>query len=65
MTKDEKWDLILKLAENMGVSYEARMKWRQRQIVPHKWRINIVISSDEKLTFADFTRMDRIKDKQA
>jgi nicotinic acid mononucleotide adenylyltransferase len=34
--------LIDLLAAELGVSDEARKKWRQRGAVPHKWRLAIL-----------------------
>jgi hypothetical protein len=65
MTKEDKWDLILKIAEKLGVNYEARIKWRQRNCVPHKWRFEIVTKSDAQIFFVDFARMDKENEKKA
>ena len=35
-------DVIDELAASLGVSPEARKKWRQRGAVPHKWRLPIL-----------------------
>jgi hypothetical protein len=32
---------ILTIAGDLGVSVEARKKWRQRGCVPHRWRLPI------------------------
>jgi hypothetical protein len=39
MTTDALIDL---LAADLGVSEEARKKWRQRGAVPHKWRLPLI-----------------------
>jgi hypothetical protein len=33
---------ILTIARDLGVSAEARKKWRQRGCVPHRWRLPIM-----------------------
>lgn len=38
----DKGALINLLAAELGVSDEARKKWRQRGAVPHKWRLPIL-----------------------
>jgi hypothetical protein len=53
------WDLIDRLAEKQGVEYWARRKWRQRQHVPHKWRLVIIMASRGRIKPWDFAEMDR------
>ena len=53
------WDLIDRLAEKQGVEYWARRKWRQRQHVPHKWRLAIIMASRGRIKPWDFAEMDR------
>lgn len=59
MTKSHiDWNLIDTLAEQQGVSYWARRKWRQRNHVPHKWRWGIILDSDGRVSAMHFDRMD-------
>jgi hypothetical protein len=58
MTTDYQWDLILRAAEEMGVSRHARMKWKHRQMVPHKWRLEIIKRSRSVVTWDYFRKMD-------
>jgi len=60
MTKsDIDWDMIDTYAEWNGVSYWARRKWRQRNHVPHKWRIGLIWSSDGRISLKWFQDMDK------
>jgi hypothetical protein len=58
MTKID-WDLIDALATKHGVSYWARRKWRQRNHVPHKWRIVLAWWSDGCIDLKWFQDMDK------
>lgn len=64
MTLEDKWDLILNLAEKLGINYAARMKWRGRQNVPHKWRYQLILKSDGVLTHFDFEKIDRLRNRK-
>jgi hypothetical protein len=55
------WSVINGIADSLGVSRDARMKWRQRNHVPHKWRRAVVAASGGKLSWADFEKMDEKK----
>ena len=60
MTKSQiDWDLIDTYAELKGVSYWARRKWRQRNHVPHKWRIGLVWWSNGRIDLKWFQDMDK------
>lgn len=51
------WDLILRLAAELGVEYQARMKWRARKVVPSRWHFRLVREASkrgESLTMEDF-----------
>jgi len=58
---DYEWDLILRAAESLGVSRQARAKWRQRQSVPHRWRPSIVTVTCGVINWAHFTALDERK----
>ena len=53
------WDIIDTYAELKGVSYWARRKWRQRNHVPHKWRIGLVWWSAGRISLKWFQDMDK------
>lgn len=55
------WSIIDRIANALGVSYDARAKWRQRNHIPHKWRIHLINNSDGALSWADFKKMDNQK----
>jgi hypothetical protein len=65
MSKSIDWDLIDYLAERQGVEYWARRKWRQRQHVPHKWRLAIIMASRGRIKPVDFAEMDRMNREEA
>jgi hypothetical protein len=39
---DPQWKAVDTLAAELGVSAEARRKWRERDTVPHRWRLPIL-----------------------
>jgi hypothetical protein len=39
---------ILTIARDLGVSVEARKKWRQRGCVPHRWRLPIIREAQKR-----------------
>jgi hypothetical protein len=50
---------ILRWAEELGVEYEARKKWRQRR-VPHEWRLPLAEKAEKEgitLRARDFDRL--------
>jgi hypothetical protein len=55
------WDAIEKAAEEIGIEYFTRKKWRQRDHVPYKWRQEIIQASKGAVTYADFMMMDKRK----
>ena len=40
-------ELIDKIARDLGVTFEARKKWRQRKCVPHRWRLPIIRAAEK------------------
>lgn len=44
------WNLIDQAAKALGVGKEARKKWRQRNIVPHRWRLPLIRETDGKIS---------------
>jgi hypothetical protein len=59
------WDLIDTFAEQQGVSYWARRKWRQRNHVPWKWRIALAWWSDGRISLDWFQSMDKQNRRKA
>jgi len=56
--RDDKWALIIYLARTqLGVKPSAAYRWKQRGIVPHKFRMDLLDIADEgklDLSRADF-----------
>lgn len=55
------WPAVLAIAERLGVSYAARMKWKERGSIPHKWRRSVILASDGALSWADLEKMEAKK----
>ena len=55
---DYEWDLILDAAEKLGVGRYARMKWRNRNMVPHRWRVDIIRLTNGVVGWHHFRDMD-------
>jgi hypothetical protein len=55
-TRKVEWATVLAIAARLGVSYAARMKWKERGSVPHKWRRAIILASDGALSWADLEK---------
>jgi hypothetical protein len=58
---DYEWDLILRAAEVLGVGRHARTKWKQRQHVPHRWRLQIIEATNGVVGWKHFTEMDEAR----
>ncbi len=60
MKKESKdpWPLIDQLAEEMGVSAEARRKWQYRG-VPHRWRMPLMAAAKAKHRKIDPNAFDK------
>lgn len=52
------WDLIEKLAQELGLTKYATAKWRQRKSVPHKWRLPIVLKSNGLIRWDHYRQLD-------
>lgn len=50
------WDQIDRVAERLGVKYDARRKWRARG-VPHRWRLAIIHESAGSVGPTDFEKL--------
>ena len=55
------WDEVEKAAEELGIPYFTRKKWRQRDHVPYKWRHDIMVLAKGKITHEDFLQLDKRK----
>jgi hypothetical protein len=53
------WELVDRLAEGLAVEYWARRKWRQRNHIPHKWRLEIIRASRGRIRPEHFHVMDK------
>lgn len=53
------WKLVDTIGSQLGVNYRARQKWRQRKIVPHKYRIEMLARSGGRITVDMFAKLDR------
>lgn len=56
MTPD--WSVIDRIGRELGVGYRARQKWRQRNCVPHKYRLAIIQATGGVITAQQFQAMD-------
>ena len=65
MTAKINWTVIDQIGEALGVGYRARQKWRQRNHIPHKYRLQIVIRTRGAIGAEDFLAMDRENGKVA
>jgi len=52
-TPDTKFEMIDRIAAQLGAGEWARRKWRARG-VPHKWRLPIIQASGGMVTAGDF-----------
>lgn len=59
------WDLVDRLAEELEVEYWARRKWRQRNHVPHRWRLAIIAAARGRIKPEHFQAMDRKQKRNA
>jgi hypothetical protein len=50
------WDQIDRVAERLGVKYDARRKWRARG-VPYRWRLAIIRESAGSVGLTDFEKL--------
>lgn len=60
MATNLNWKLIDDIAASLGVSTDARLKWRQRG-VPPKWRIQIaeaMMGRSIPVSLADFDQLE-------
>jgi hypothetical protein len=53
------WLVVDRAAESIGISKESRKKWRQRNHVPHKWRLPLIAKTGGVLSVQDFIKLDQ------
>jgi hypothetical protein len=58
------WMLIDRAAEAIGVSRESRKKWRQRNHVPHRWRLPLITQTGGLLSVNDFVNHDKKRSRK-
>ena len=56
--------LIDRAAEAIGVSRESRKKWRQRNHVPHRWRLPLITQTGGLLSVNDFVNHDKKRNRK-
>lgn len=61
MQKNLDWELVERIAGELGVTPHACAKWRQRNSIPHKWRLSIVLKSGGLVRWDHFVKMDRAR----
>lgn len=57
-TSIPKWDVIAATAREMGVKEEALRKWREREGVPGKWQVPLIVQSKGQLSVNDFPQRE-------
>jgi len=59
------WDIVDQAAVQLGVPYFTRRKWRQRNNVPYKWRLPLIVHTNGILYAALFDEHDKRRGKEA
>jgi hypothetical protein len=63
MEKDKiDWLLVCWIGVNLGATQNAANKWKQRKMVPHKWRSGLVRATRGQISWAQFEELDRARD---
>lgn len=52
------WSVVDRIGRDLGVSYRARQKWKQRNCVPHKYRIAMIQATGGVINAQQFAVMD-------
>lgn len=58
MTKIQ-WEVAERLAAEFGVTPPAFKQWRERNVIPHKWRWRLVKHAPDTFTFEQFEAHDK------
>jgi hypothetical protein len=68
MEKDEidwsdiiNWELVREIGVMQGATRHAVNKWKQRKMVPHKWRSYLVRGTGGDISWLQFEMMDRAR----
>lgn len=57
-SKHSKWSDIEAAARELGVSDEALRKWNERDRVPGKWQVPIIVQSRGRVQISDFVQRE-------
>lgn len=55
-----KWPEIEAAARELGVSDWALRKWVERDVVPGKWQVPIIMQSKGKVSLKDFAQRESV-----
>ncbi len=53
-----KWPEIEAAARQLGVSEWALRKWAEREVVPGKWHVPIIVQSKGRVSIKDFSQRE-------
>jgi hypothetical protein len=56
------WELVRYTGELQGATRHAVSKWRQRNMIPHKWRSHLVRATGGRIRWEHFEDMDRTRE---
>ena len=59
------WQLVRKLAKEIGVRDGAFRMWKSQRHIPHHARLALIQGSAGTITATDFERMDRARRRRA
>lgn len=63
MSETLDWTILDRIGQALGVNRSARQKWRQRQHIPHKYRLPIISATGGVISAHDFEAMDRKREQ--
>lgn len=55
------WELVRAIGVTQGATRHAVTKWKQRNMVPHKWRSHLVRATGGRIRWDQFEDMDRAR----
>jgi hypothetical protein len=55
------WELVRYTGELQGATRHAVSKWRQRNMIPHKWRSHLVRATGGRIRSEHFEDLDRTR----
>jgi hypothetical protein len=56
------WELVRAIGVTQGATRHAVTKWKQRNMVPHKWRAHLVAATNGRIRWDHFEDMDKARD---